>query len=98
MLLDTNAISAWAKDDKALLGALRPDRTWFLPSIALGEYRYGLLKSTFRVECKGNGAAELVSGVAAHAQSVSRKATAFAPGWCLEIVRVGNGAEKLQPS
>ena len=50
MLLDTNAISAWAKDEPALLQALRPDRTWFLPSIALGEYRYGLLKSTMRAE------------------------------------------------
>ena len=50
MLLDTNAISAWAKGDAALLQALRPDRTWYLPSIALGEYRYGLLKSTRRAE------------------------------------------------
>lgn len=50
MLLDTNAISAWAKSDDALLRALRPDRAWFLPSIALGEYRYGLLKSFRRAE------------------------------------------------
>jgi tRNA(fMet)-specific endonuclease VapC len=50
MLLDTNAISAWAKDDADLWRALRPDRTWYLPAIALGEYRYGLLKSTRRVE------------------------------------------------
>ena len=26
------------------------DRTWYLPSIALGEYRYGLLKSVHRAE------------------------------------------------
>jgi predicted nucleic acid-binding protein len=50
MLLDTNAISAWAKDEAALLRALRTDRTWYLPSIALGEYRYGLLKSPRRAE------------------------------------------------
>lgn len=50
MLLDTNAISAWAKDDADLLRALRPDRTWYLSAIALGEYRYGLLKSTRRIE------------------------------------------------
>ncbi len=50
MLLDTNAISAWAKGDTALWSALRPDRPWYLPSIALGEYRYGLLKSTRRHE------------------------------------------------
>ena len=50
MLLDTNAISPWAKGDAALWQALRPDRTSYLPSIALGEYRYGLLKSTRRAE------------------------------------------------
>ena len=50
MLLDTNAISAWAKGDAGLLQALRPDRTWYLPCIALGEYRYGLLKSIRRTE------------------------------------------------
>ena len=50
MLLDTNAISAWAKGDAGLLQALRPDRPWYLPAIALGEYRYGLLKSTRRME------------------------------------------------
>ncbi len=50
MLLDTNALSAWAKGDTALWQALRPDRTWSLPSIVLGEYRYGLLKSTRRVK------------------------------------------------
>ena len=50
MLLDTNAISAWAKDDAGLLAMLPPDRTWYLPTIALGEYRYGLLKSIRRAE------------------------------------------------
>ena len=50
MLLDTNAISAWAKDDAGLLRAWRPDRAWYLASIALGEYRYGLLKSSRRAE------------------------------------------------
>jgi tRNA(fMet)-specific endonuclease VapC len=29
---------------------LHPDRIWYLPSIALGEYRYGLLKSIRRAE------------------------------------------------
>jgi len=36
--------------DADLLWALRPDRPWYLPSIALGEYRHGLLKSTRRAE------------------------------------------------
>lgn len=50
MILDTNAVSAWAKGDVTLWRALRPDRAWHLPSIVLGEYRYGLLKSTRRTE------------------------------------------------
>jgi tRNA(fMet)-specific endonuclease VapC len=49
MLLDTNAISDWAEQDSGVLYILRTDRPWFLPSIALGEYRYGLLASTRRV-------------------------------------------------
>ena len=49
MLLDTNAISAWAEQDAGVLGVLRSDRIWYLPSIALGEYRYGLTKSRRRV-------------------------------------------------
>ena len=48
MILDTNAISAWAENDRALLGVLRGDRLWYLPSIALGEYRYGVLNSNRR--------------------------------------------------
>ena len=50
MLLDTNAISAWAEQDAGVLGVLRSDRLWFLPSIALGEYRFGLIKSHRRAE------------------------------------------------
>jgi predicted nucleic acid-binding protein len=50
MLLDTNALSAWAKGDAGLWRALRPDRVWYLPSIVLGEYRYGVLKSLRRAE------------------------------------------------
>jgi predicted nucleic acid-binding protein len=50
VILDTNAISAWALNDAGLLGVLRGDRPWYLPSIALGEFRYGVLKSTKRAE------------------------------------------------
>jgi tRNA(fMet)-specific endonuclease VapC len=49
MLLDTNAISAWAQRDSGVLGVLRSDHPWFLPSIALGEYYFGLMSSTMRV-------------------------------------------------
>ncbi len=48
MLLDTNAISAWAEGDGRLLRIMRGDRPWFLPSIGLGEYRFGLMKSLRR--------------------------------------------------
>ena len=48
MLLDTNAISAWAEQDSDFLAILRSDRLWYLPSIALGEYRFGVLNSTRR--------------------------------------------------
>lgn len=48
MLLDTNAISAWAEQDSDFLASLRSDRVWYLPSIALGEYRFGVLNSTHR--------------------------------------------------
>jgi len=50
MLLDTNAISAWAEEDGGLLAVLRADRPWYLPSIALGEYRFGVIQSTRRAE------------------------------------------------
>lgn len=50
MILDTNAVSAWAENNPDLLGALRSDRPWYLPSIVLGEYRYGVLGSTKREE------------------------------------------------
>ena len=53
MLLDTNALSAWAEEDAEFLKVLRGDRPWYLPSIALGEYRFGVVNSTRRevLEC-----------------------------------------------
>ncbi len=48
MLFDTNAISALAEGDLALHRVLSGDRPWYLPSIALGEYRFGLMKSQRR--------------------------------------------------
>jgi predicted nucleic acid-binding protein len=50
VILDTNALSAWAENDPDLLRALRSDRPWYLPSIVLGEFRYGVLGSTKRAE------------------------------------------------
>lgn len=49
MLLDTNAVSAWAKQDPGFFIAERNDRPWYLPSIVLGEYRFGLINSNKRL-------------------------------------------------
>lgn len=46
MLLDTNALSAFAERDEDLLRVLPTDRPWFLPVIAVGEYRFGLKSSS----------------------------------------------------
>lgn len=48
MLLDTNALSDWAEQKPTLLAILRADRPWYISSISLGEYRFGVLASTRR--------------------------------------------------
>jgi predicted nucleic acid-binding protein len=48
MILDTNAISAMAEDDKLILPVLLGSPDHYLPVIALGEYRHGLLGSQRR--------------------------------------------------
>ncbi|MDB6036275.1 MAG: PilT protein domain protein [Verrucomicrobiales bacterium] len=45
MILDTNALSGWAENDRRLLKALPFDRPLYLPAIVLGEYRFGLKSS-----------------------------------------------------
>jgi tRNA(fMet)-specific endonuclease VapC len=45
MILDTNALSAFADNDRALLKVLPMDRPWHLPVIVIGEYRFGLKSS-----------------------------------------------------
>ena len=47
MILDTNAISDLLKNNEALVAALGKDDHQ-LPVIALGEYRYGLMRSSLR--------------------------------------------------
>ena len=49
MLLDTNALSAWAESDAALFRRVPMDRPWFVSTITLGEYRFGLIKSIRRI-------------------------------------------------
>jgi hypothetical protein len=39
MMLDTNALSAWADGDVALLRVLSKDRLWHLPVVVLGTPR-----------------------------------------------------------
>lgn len=50
MILDTNAVSAFADGNKNILGRLRnPPAAIHLPVIVLGEYRYGLKSSRHRL-------------------------------------------------
>jgi len=48
MMLDTNALSAWANADPAMLRALPKDRLWHLPVVVLGEFIFGLRRSRDR--------------------------------------------------
>jgi tRNA(fMet)-specific endonuclease VapC len=49
VILDTNALSAWAEDDRALLQVLPFDRPLYLPVIVLGEYRFGIKNARDRI-------------------------------------------------
>jgi predicted nucleic acid-binding protein len=48
LILDTNALSAFADGDQALAQLLSSERRFALPVIVLGEYRYGILQSRHR--------------------------------------------------
>jgi predicted nucleic acid-binding protein len=48
MILDTNAISAAADDDPAIITILARADQIAIPVIALGEYRYGIAQSRHR--------------------------------------------------
>lgn len=50
MMLDTNALSAFADADWNLLVKLPSDRPWALSVVVIGEYRFGLLGSRERDE------------------------------------------------
>ncbi len=45
MILDTNAVSDYARGEQGLLKHLMTSRIHSLPTIVLGEFRYGLLRS-----------------------------------------------------
>lgn len=48
MILDTNALSAFADADEDLLSVLDGTHELCLPVIVLGEYRYGISSSRYR--------------------------------------------------
>lgn len=50
MILDTNALSALAEHNAALLARLRTAGQVYLPIIALGEFRFGIENSRHRDE------------------------------------------------
>ena len=48
MILDTNALSAWAEGDPAVEASLRSASQLVVPSIVLGEYYFGIRQSPHR--------------------------------------------------
>jgi tRNA(fMet)-specific endonuclease VapC len=48
MILDTNALSAVAEDDPAVIAILSRAGQMAIPVIVLGEYRYGIAQSRYR--------------------------------------------------
>ena len=48
MILDTNALSAAADDDPAVIAILSRSEQMAIPAILLGEYRYGIAQSRHR--------------------------------------------------
>ena len=48
MILDTNAVSALLAGDRALAKLLASAERHELPTVVIGEYRYGLVRSRFR--------------------------------------------------
>ena len=50
MILDTNALSAFLKEDQAVLRHVDDAEAFCVPVIVLGEYRYGLSGSRDRAE------------------------------------------------
>lgn len=55
MILDTNGLSAMADGDPMLEPALRRVAQMFVPTIVLGEYRYGIGQSRYRAKSAGSG-------------------------------------------
>jgi predicted nucleic acid-binding protein len=52
LILDTNALSDWAKADAALLAVMPADHLLVLPVVVIGEYLYGVQRSRERATLK----------------------------------------------
>jgi len=50
VILDTNALSAWADADAGLLRVLPKDRVWRIPVVVLGEFTFGIRRSRERAK------------------------------------------------
>lgn len=50
MILDTNALSAFADEEPGIEAALRDAEFLALPVVTLGEYRYGIAQSRYHEE------------------------------------------------
>ena len=48
MILDTNALSAWAEGSATVEACLRSAERFVVPSIVLGEYYFGIRQSRYR--------------------------------------------------
>jgi tRNA(fMet)-specific endonuclease VapC len=48
LILDTNALSAYAEGDRDVVAQLRASRYRAIPAIVFGEFRFGILQSRFR--------------------------------------------------
>ena len=48
MILDTNALSAWADGNPAVRGHLQSAARVMVPVVVLGEYLFGILQSRYR--------------------------------------------------
>ena len=49
MILDTDALSAWAEGRRAVEAPLRSARRLVVPSVVLGEYYFGIRQSRHRI-------------------------------------------------
>lgn len=48
MILDTNALSAWAEGDRAIEPVLRSATEMMIPAVVLGEFEFGIRQSRQR--------------------------------------------------